>query len=140
MGQINYVLSDKTGTLTENEMNFKACSINGVVFRKENKLLVREDGKEVLPHHDPGVYQFFLALSLCHTVEAKVQKSYSSPTSESTLSPGHLDINYTASSPDELALVEAAKDLGVAFIGGEGNQVKVGCSHISEISKFKVGS
>ena len=82
LGQINYVLSDKTGTLTENEMNFKACSINGVVFRKENKLLVREDGKEVLPHHDAGVYQFFLALSLCHTVEAKVAKSFVSPTSE----------------------------------------------------------
>ena len=63
-------------------MNFKACSINGVVFRKENKLLVREDGKEVLPHHDAGVYQFFLALSLCHTVEAKVAKSFVSPTSE----------------------------------------------------------
>ena len=43
---------------------------------------MREDGKEVLPHHDAGVYQFFLALSLCHTVEAKVAKSFVSPTSE----------------------------------------------------------
>ena len=29
LGQIQYIFSDKTGTLTENEMVFKRCSING---------------------------------------------------------------------------------------------------------------
>ena len=75
LGQINYVLSDKPGTLPENEMHFRACSLGGTLFEKESKVLRRKDTDlELLPHHDPAVYQFFLALSLCHTVQAKVGK------------------------------------------------------------------
>lgn len=32
LGQIEFVLTDKTGTLTENKMEFKACSIDGRIY------------------------------------------------------------------------------------------------------------
>jgi phospholipid-transporting ATPase len=32
MGQVEFIFSDKTGTLTCNVMKFKQCSINGKVF------------------------------------------------------------------------------------------------------------
>jgi len=32
LGQIEFVFSDKTGTLTQNKMEFKKCAVNGAVY------------------------------------------------------------------------------------------------------------
>ncbi|CAH2351573.1 phospholipid-transporting ATPase Dnf2p [[Candida] railenensis] len=52
LGQIEYVFSDKTGTLTQNVMEFKKCSINGVsyglAYTEAKQGLDKRDGKDPL--------------------------------------------------------------------------------------------
>uniref|UniRef100_A0A8D3E103 Phospholipid-transporting ATPase n=1 Tax=Scophthalmus maximus TaxID=52904 RepID=A0A8D3E103_SCOMX len=80
LGQVEYVFTDKTGTLTENEMQFRECSINGTKYREVNGKLVPEgmtddspDGS--LPQLMGEELLFLKAVSLCHTV----QISYDQP-------------------------------------------------------------
>ncbi|KAF9422906.1 hypothetical protein BGZ94_008458 [Podila epigama] len=52
LGQIEYIFSDKTGTLTTNQMDFRKCTIDGQVFEYHSDVNKKTDASE--EHLDAG--------------------------------------------------------------------------------------
>uniref|UniRef100_A0A8C4PQT2 Phospholipid-transporting ATPase n=1 Tax=Equus asinus asinus TaxID=83772 RepID=A0A8C4PQT2_EQUAS len=103
LGQVDYVFTDKTGTLTENSMEFVECCIDGHRYKgvtQEADGLSQTDGP--LTYFDKNREELFLrALSLCHTVEIKTNDAVDG-------APESSELAYMSSSPDEIALVKGA--------------------------------
>ena len=119
LGMVEYVFSDKTGTLTCNMMEFKECSIAGIQYADdvaEDRRATVQDGVEVGVHefsqlkqnlktHEsaPAIQHFLALLATCHTVIPERDEGKGGK------------IKYQAASPDEGALVQGALDLGYKF-------------------------
>ena len=137
LGQIEYVFSDKTGTLTQNIMTFNKCTcglkLYGDVLDEATgeALEITEDMipvdfsdnpfyEESFRFYDqsllddvqsgkPDVLEFFRILAVCHTVMCEEKD-------------GRLE--YQAQSPDEAALTAAARNFGFVF------RVRESASHL----------
>uniref|UniRef100_A0A915D5Y4 Phospholipid-transporting ATPase n=1 Tax=Ditylenchus dipsaci TaxID=166011 RepID=A0A915D5Y4_9BILA len=105
LGQIKFLMTDKTGTLTCNVMKFKRCTVGKTSYGNDEKeefdddsLLndMNGDGQEA-----EDIRELLLMMSACHTVVPE-------KTEEG-------EMNYQASSPDEGALVRGASSLGYVF-------------------------
>ncbi|XP_031430926.1 phospholipid-transporting ATPase IF isoform X5 [Clupea harengus] len=131
LGQVEYVFTDKTGTLTENEMQFRECSINGIKYQEINGKLVPEGVADDSPDGSiPRLIReeelFLKAVSLCHTVQISYDLDQADGFGDTfSHTNGFSQMEYYASSPDEKALVEATKRMGVTFMGSHAEYMEV---------------
>ncbi|KAF2069365.1 hypothetical protein CYY_009319 [Polysphondylium violaceum] len=160
LGQLEYIFTDKTGTLTENIMLFSKCSINGVVYGANSnsgnsnnddgdddgniQLLSPSSSQTAL--EDPNLLgklasksiyeiEFFKALALCHTVVIG-QPHHNEQQQEQ--GEDQVMNNYKASSPDEEALVKASFKLGIKFINRTPSQLTINVMNDSVDSTYQL--
>uniref|UniRef100_A0A8C9Y1H5 Phospholipid-transporting ATPase n=1 Tax=Sander lucioperca TaxID=283035 RepID=A0A8C9Y1H5_SANLU len=135
LGQVEYVFTDKTGTLTENNMEFIECCVDGNVYiphaicngqilsaassidmidsspggyrRVSMCCVVSMSRKHSLPKLKEHEDLFFRALCLCHTVQVKEEETVDGI--KRGIHQGRPTSFYISSSPDEVALVEGMK-------------------------------
>lgn len=142
LGRISYLLTDKTGTLTQNEMVFKKIHLGNVWYGHESfddvaaiiqSLNISEKSQLESVFATPRsrrsdgwrIWEAVKAIAVCHNVtpinetnkNGNGNGDRNSPTrSISIESSKGDDVNYQAASPDEIALVKWSEHVGLTLV------------------------
>ncbi|XP_044738524.1 probable phospholipid-transporting ATPase IIB isoform X3 [Chrysoperla carnea] len=140
LGRISYLLTDKTGTLTQNSMVLKRLHLGTVSYNQDSFEIVKnmlsgafnQSENALTParlrkSENTRVRDAVQALALCHNVTPIYEESDNAETSSvisDTEADQHFQQNmaeprectYQASSPDEIALVQWTQQVGLALV------------------------
>ncbi|XP_057163109.1 phospholipid-transporting ATPase IH isoform X2 [Ursus arctos] len=143
LGQVEYVFTDKTGTLTENNMEFKECCIEGHVYVPHavcnGQVLPGASGIDMIDS-SPGAGArereelFFRALCLCHTIQVKDDDDVDGPRKSPDSGKSCV---YISSSPDEVALVEGVQRLGFTYLRLKDNYMEI-VNRENDVERFEL--
>ncbi|ORX48008.1 aminophospholipid-transporting P-type ATPase [Hesseltinella vesiculosa] len=136
LGRIEYLLSDKTGTLTQNDMELKKLHMGTMSYGLDTMdeiqtHLASAFGQELVGISGKGrrnivsrVRDIVQALALCHNVTPVVNIDG--------------EITYQASSPDEVAIVKWTEKMGLALVARDINKIELRVAASGETLTFDV--
>jgi len=122
LGRIQFLLTDKTGTITQNHMIFKKLSLENGLYTPDTlneikRMLKRNCDKYKMPLNDVTkrekdcvMRDVITALILCHNVTPVMEEGVKT---------------FQASSPDEIALVQIAESLNMKLLERDQNTIKI---------------
>ncbi|XP_074066363.1 putative phospholipid-transporting ATPase IIA isoform X2 [Macrotis lagotis] len=145
LGRISYLLTDKTGTLTQNEMVFKRLHLGTVAYGLDSMDEVQSHIFSIYTQQsqDPPtlkgptlttkvrktmssrVHEAVKAIALCHNVTPVYESNGVTDQAEAEKHYEDACRVYQASSPDEVALVQWTESVGLTLVGRDQSSMQL---------------
>uniref|UniRef100_A0A672QJH9 Phospholipid-transporting ATPase n=1 Tax=Sinocyclocheilus grahami TaxID=75366 RepID=A0A672QJH9_SINGR len=146
LGRLVYLLTDKTGTLTQNEMVFKRLHLGTVSYGTDTmdeiqshiiQSYAQTPAPKVRKSVSSRIHEAVKAIALCHNVTPVYESRVNGVSTEPESTEADQDFSddnrtYQASSPDEVALVRWTESVGLTLVNRDltSLQLKTPAGHI----------